>query len=190
MKRRGCWFLAGFLIVLLSAGCAGGSKGSYILDKAAKAMDETKYYKVKVTVIRDSAQETQSKEISGDDLHWRNVTSGEEQYYIDGVLYARVSHGWSTEKVSWTRTWKEANKLEKAKKVSVAGPKRVNGQECFVVTYILPFASGEKTEELKATDYINTETYRYVKAIGEAKGYKETSIFYDYDHKIEISLPQ
>lgn len=191
MHKHSHWFLVGFLIALLSAGCAGSSKGNYILDKAAKAMDETKYYKVKVTVESGGTKEIQLKEISGDDLYWQNQASSEEQYYIDGVLHTRISHGgWRSEKVEWARTWKEVNNLNKAKDIKLEGTKKVNGQECFVVTYSLPFASGKKTEELKATDYIDTKTYRYAKAIGKTKGYKETSIFYDYDRKIELSLPQ
>ena len=154
-------------------------------------MDKTKYYKVKVTIQADSVQEIQSKEISGNNLHWQNQTSGQEQYYIGGVLYTRISHGgWRSERVDWARTWKEVNNLNKAKDIRLEGTKKVEGRECFVVSYILPFASGKKTKELKATDYIDTKTYRYVKAVGEAKRYKETSIFYDYNRRIEISLPQ
>lgn len=189
-RKRKPIFLIVLLLPAMIVGCSS-NLGPSILDKAAKAMDKTKNYRVRVVTESNGYQDEQLKEISGHDLHWRSQTSGEEQYYIDGVLYTRDPKvGWRTEKVKWERAWKKVNKLDKAENIKMARKEKVDGRECFVITYTLPFASEKTAEKLKATDYINAKTFRYVKAVGVAKGYKSTSIFYDYGKKISISVPQ
>jgi hypothetical protein len=163
-------------------------KAEGILLKASKAMDKAKSYKVRITVKADGKIYKQFKEVSGKKLHWKDETRGEEQYYINGILYIKNKDGsWSEREVNWETEWYKANNLDRAKNIKLKKISLEKGKPIFVISYTLPSNFGGT---LKATDYIDAFSYRYVKASTEGPGFMQKAEFYDYGKELEIKPPK
>ncbi|MCK4778502.1 MAG: hypothetical protein KAS39_08970 [Actinomycetia bacterium] len=184
------YYLWGFIIAVLIISSVvyyffkpESMSATQILDKASLAMDNTVYYKAKVDIKVDEKRFKQIKEISGNNLHWKDEGTAQEQYYIDGTLFSLETGGiWKQEKVEWSRVWVDVNSLKKAKNLKLEGKEKIDGVWCYILKYNI--------EDLRATDYIKVADFLYLKAVTEAEDFIQTTSFYDYDKNIELKPPK